>query len=557
MNGVALTEENLSANLKELSLYNDERQFDEPVRIEGTKIKFEPFIKERFNRDECKYDFDDIDYFDSVVDSFAKVENDFILLKLQNISDLEIPVVTPQGLLFNLSMIDPADEKAGVIPEEKQYTVVIPCITGLTTNDVKENLIEMADSIPLKQLFNTLKIPFKWGVRNPEDIIENLTNYWSSTLPADSSHPIPMNVLLDNVNKISVEKQDGVVNAYVVKAMYPSRVFRTDKGFITRKQTIDEIVPMFSKSLKNVRSMIEEAIPDIKLQLHEVNFGFNLNNNTNHEVMLVSDRQGRFDNQTYNLAFILRSDFSNTKSPHYTTYLDVRMIRQICTNGMVSSIDAVDFETLKDAYVESRIAGTKRANQEGSLSVKVRDNVADKAEKEFDRYYDNKTSTFCIPNTQINNNTVPEEVKNILKLFANVTDSLENVLRPFTKPLPQVADEDFIKALEDTSSYYKIPTKIYTSIGAAYLVERMKGMSPTVITRALDILNMMTFLSQSMDIDIQSRVDGISVEFVKSLLTHLANQKETHTKYMEKYLSKLTQDKKVFTISGNAPVQVE
>ena len=365
--------------------------------------------------------------------------------------------------------------------------------------------------------------------------------------------PIPLNILIkDQPQAIAVDGKTYEV--YDIMAIYRVRAVKTTNGYNPQFATLEDAVPLFSRTIPQFIDLIKEAIPGSDPQIKQVEYGFTRENASRHYIRIVIPKQLQItdgDNDAihdYNgkndffTCFTLQSDFSNSSDPG-RTLIDVGLYRLVCNNGLTVPIDPQTYKNLKQQYID-------RGLQAQNLSTPTPENanLIEAATKQLDYKFNSIFSSksgafsFKVSNALFNKNEGLENIKDAIGFLGDTDTLIRTVIDPLKEDLPQVENLDFLKALTE-SAHGKVSNSIVNAIAVEYLSERLPNADgtpntqvPLKIRRPIDIVNMVTFLAQSAkDSGQQVKMEQKVIPFVNKLTDTLRGQNKEDQEILERF----------------------
>ena len=520
--------------------YNSTRQFNQPILIGGSKLKFTPRT----------YKNNSEDYLDTneVIESFRRFEDTFTTLNVNSLADVKLVAVEDNGYLF--SIID---------SESQERMAFIPVVTDINKEDVTEDTLKKSKKcLALKMLFKLLHIPFEFALKNPSRIRTELIEHWSRYLPETGDNPIPLTMVIDR-NAYELETKDGKYQVNNIISIYRVKAVPTSEGYSSQFYQIDKQIPLFSKAIPAVEKLIKETLPGSQPRIKSVEYGFTNDNASQHSVRFViptsklseleqiESSKDEFHNSAkdYYVMYTLRADFSNSVDAFKTT-LDVGLYRLVCSNGLTLPMDSSIYNRIRQAYID---AGLENVNFDvNSLDERLqkrKENTVRSLEYKFDTMFHKNKFSFSLDTEVFNSGTFDENIKEVLQLIGDVDTLVDTVVKPLDVELPKVSNLDFVKTLDQVAKRTKISPRIANAIAVEYLSERIPDSEgnlpetePVKIRKPIDIVNMVTFLAQSSkDSFTQSKLEGNVVGFANEIHQQLLGTAQEDNELLDKYMN--------------------
>ena len=517
--------------------YTSTRQFNQPVQVAGTRLKFEPRVYQNNTEGYIPVE--------QAIDGFRKFEDCFDTVNLDSLSDLDLVDICKEGYLFTASTT-----------EGESKWLFIPCNMGEGAKEVSEESYASAKlSLPLKMLLKILKIPFEFGIKNPDKIRTAMMRHWTGQLP-EGKNPLPLTIVINNQAR-SVTTSEGETHneVYDIIAIHRVQALKTGAGYRGLFMDIEKGLPLFSKSIPVMEKIIRET--GVEPKIKRVEYGFTNQNSSQHSVRWVvpvgdltelETVESSEDNEhnsadDYYVMYTLRSDFSNSVNA-YTTILDVGLYRLVCSNGLTAPMGKETYARLKSEYIEKGLKELDELSARGVPEDKIaakREKLISALEYKFDNMFDKGALSFKIDNESFNSGYIPKEVKDILALVADRNTLYNSIVEPLKESLPKVSNLDFLKAMDSAAKRNGIAPRVVDAIAVEYLSERLPDSlgyvgEPTKVTKPIDIVNMVTFFAQSgKDTFTQSKMENGAVNFATEIQRELLGTAEKDTKLLDKY----------------------
>ena len=517
--------------------YTSTRQFNQPVQVAGTRLKFEPRVYQN--------NTDGYIPVEQAIEGFKKFEDCFDTVNLDSLSDLDLVDICKDGYLFTASTT-----------EGESKWLFIPCNMGEGAKEVSEESYASAKlSLPLKMLLKILKIPFEFGIKNPDKIRTAMMRHWTGQLP-EGKNPLPLTIVINNQAR-SVTTSEGETHneVYDIIAIHRVQALKTGAGYRGLFMDIEKGLPLFSKSIPVMEKIIRET--GVEPKIKKVEYGFTNQNSSQHSVRWVvpvgdlseletvesSEDSEHNSVNDYYVMYTLRSDFSNSVNA-YTTILDVGLYRLVCSNGLTAPMGTETYARLRSEYIEKGLKELDELSARGVPEDKIatkRERLISSLEYKFDNMFDKGALSFKIDNESFNSGYIPKEVKDILALVADRNTLYNSIVEPLKENLPRVSNLDFLKAMDSAAKRNGIAPKVVDAIAVEYLSERLPDSlgyvgEPVKVTKPIDIVNMVTFFAQSgKDTFSQSRMENGAVNFATEIQRELLGTAEKDTKLLDKY----------------------
>lgn len=533
--------EELESTQEFVAPYTSTRQFNQPILIGGSKLKFTPRT----------YKNNSEDYLDTneVIESFRKFEDTFQTLNVNSLADVKLISVENNGYLFSVINSDGVEQMA-----------FIPTLTDIDKEDVTEEAVAKSKkSLALKMLFKLLKIPFEFAIKNPSKIRTELIEHWAKYLPESGDNPIPLTMVV-NKNAYELTTSDGTRhNVVEILSIYRVKAVPASDGVRPQFYEIDKQIPLFSKAIPVVEQLIKDTIPGAEPRIKQVEYGFTNENASQHCVRFVvpnsklselqqiesSNDEWHNSAKDYYIMYTLRSDFSNSVDAFKTT-LDVGLYRLVCSNGLTVPMDSSVYERMKQTYIDNGLQELSFAlDSDDERLQRRKENCVKSLEYKFNTMFHKNKFSFSLDNEAFNTNTIDGNIREVLRLIGDVDSLVSTVIRPLDTELPKVSNLDFVKTLDQVAKRSKISPRITNAIAVEYLSERvpdsegnLPSTEPLKIRKPIDIVNMVTFLAQSSkDSFSQSKLEGSAIQFANDIQNQLLGTAQEDTELLDKYMN--------------------
>lgn len=517
--------------------YSSTRQFNQPVQVAGTRIKFEPRVYRNNSQDYIPTE--------EAIEGFRKFESCFRMVNLDSLSDLDLVSVEADGYLFSATTTEGALE-----------WLYIPCQVNVNSKEVTEEAYASAKlSLPLKMLLKILKIPFEFGIKNPDKIRTTMVKYWADKLP--EKNPLPISIVVNNVPHTVTTAEGNSYNVCDIVAIHRVQALKTGAGYRGLFMDMEKGIPLFSKSIPVVEKLIKESFPTAEPRIKQVEYGFTTKNSSQHSVRWVvpvgnlteleqvesSEDTEHNSAKDFYIMYTLRSDFSNSVNA-YKTILDVGLYRLVCSNGLTVPMDKATYNRLRTEFIEKGLEVLDELEQRGVSADKIdskRERLTSSLEYKFDNMFEKGVLSIKLDNESFNLGVIPHEVKEVLALVADRDALVRAVVEPLKEDLPKVGNIDFLKVMNESAKRNGIAPRIVDAIAVEYLSERLPDalgyvVEPEKIKKPIDIVNMVTFFAQSSkDSFAQAKLENGAVAFATDIQNTLLGTAEEDTKMLERY----------------------